>query len=357
VQSRYLLSNGPKPSPNPASSSLPVSAGGHQGALCCGQPGHTQGMPRRRWRCLGVRSDVRRGHSGWRLHHSSGALWETGLLPCSPPSRPRRYLEPAPNACSSASSAQSTELGGVPRVTEPCIVLGCSAGSGVQVHDASTAASTQRLLASVGAGAVLAVLPDPVTCFAQSRFRQQQDFAPRAGASLVLVDWSHAGGRRVGRLWAMDAYRSGTRVFQEGALVAREQVLGQARALHSCAAIRPTCLCRILDDTVTNRTGLLLSVARARHCRVLRHCRRCQASTECHGTPHSTLLCCCAGGPGLRGSLSSGPLGAPLSAHWDGVHCMGFLLLVGYVGPVPATWRCHFAPRHLSQAALWVALS
>lgn len=73
-------------------------------------------------------------------------------------------------------------------------------------------------------GALLAVLPDPVTCFAGARYSQRQSFLLAPGASLVLVDWLTCGRRALGEAWALASYESSNRVFWGERLVALEQV-------------------------------------------------------------------------------------------------------------------------------------
>eukprot|EP00953_Heterococcus_sp_UTEX-ZZ885_P004790 3070-Heterococcus_DN1.PRE.8 len=52
---------------------------------------------------------------------------------------------------------------------------------------------SQTLLCSVASGALLALLPDPVTCFRDASYRQTQVFNLEAGASLILCDWCTSG--------------------------------------------------------------------------------------------------------------------------------------------------------------------
>jgi urease accessory protein len=60
--------------------------------------------------------------------------------------------------------------------------------------DAKTSRDTvQALAARVGAGSLLAVLPDPVQSFRDSRFRNRQRIELAPTASLALVDWVVAG--------------------------------------------------------------------------------------------------------------------------------------------------------------------
>lgn len=84
--------------------------------------------------------------------------------------------------------------------------------------------SQQMLSVSVAQGAFLAVLPDPVTCFSQARYLQQQTFCVARGGNLVLVDWLTCGRRALGETWALASYQSSNRLFWGGSLVALEQL-------------------------------------------------------------------------------------------------------------------------------------
>jgi urease accessory protein len=68
--------------------------------------------------------------------------------------------------------------------------------------------SRQTLSATVAAGALLAVVPDPVVCFADSDFTQTQRYELHADASLVMVDWMTSGRRAAGERWAFSRYES-----------------------------------------------------------------------------------------------------------------------------------------------------
>jgi urease accessory protein len=88
------------------------------------------------------------------------------------------------------------------------------------VHGCASETSAQ-----VAAGALLALVPDPTTCFAGARFRSRcaVDLAP--GAALVLVDTLCAGRISRGERWAFESYASSLRVAQGGAVVLDETVL------------------------------------------------------------------------------------------------------------------------------------
>jgi urease accessory protein len=68
--------------------------------------------------------------------------------------------------------------------------------------------ATQRLGAAVGEGALLALLPDPVSPFAGSSYEQVQRFELARDASLVILDAVTAGRAARGERWAFDRYRS-----------------------------------------------------------------------------------------------------------------------------------------------------
>ena len=68
--------------------------------------------------------------------------------------------------------------------------------------------SRQSLQASVEADALLAVVPDPVVCFASADFTQTQRYELHADASLVMVDWITSGRHAAGERWAFSRYES-----------------------------------------------------------------------------------------------------------------------------------------------------
>lgn len=68
--------------------------------------------------------------------------------------------------------------------------------------------SGQSLNATVDAGALLAVVPDPVVCFADADFSQTQRYDLHADASLVMVDWITSGRHASGERWAFSRYES-----------------------------------------------------------------------------------------------------------------------------------------------------
>lgn len=98
--------------------------------------------------------------------------------------------------------------------------------------DGDSRVSAQLLTAQVEADSLLAIVPDPVVCFAGSRFAQQQDIHLQAGASLLLIDWLSAGRHASGERWAFDSYLSRIAVWQDGRKIVHEALrLGGAADL------------------------------------------------------------------------------------------------------------------------------
>ena len=90
--------------------------------------------------------------------------------------------------------------------------------------------------ARIGAGAFLMLAPDPVVCYAGSRYRQSQRLAVDAAGGLVLVDWVTSGRRHAGERWQFDEYDASTHVHVGGTLVVQDRLL--LRASHGDLASR-----------------------------------------------------------------------------------------------------------------------
>ncbi len=74
----------------------------------------------------------------------------------------------------------------------------------------------QVLTAEIQAGGWLVQAPDPLACFADSSFEQEQEFALDTAANLALVDWVTAGRRAMGERWAARKYASRIRIQRAG---------------------------------------------------------------------------------------------------------------------------------------------
>ena len=85
--------------------------------------------------------------------------------------------------------------------------------------------SSQTLRAKLEANASLVILPDPLVCFADSKFSQVQRFDLEDKASLLLVDTILAGRGDSGERWLFKQLKNQMSVYREGKLLFFESVL------------------------------------------------------------------------------------------------------------------------------------
>ncbi|RAL49848.1 hypothetical protein DM860_002139 [Cuscuta australis] len=76
--------------------------------------------------------------------------------------------------------------------------------------------SEQLLEARVGSSSLLAVIPDPVTCFCTAKYSQRQVFRISPDSNLVLVDWITSGRHERGEKWDFDLYKSTNNIYLDG---------------------------------------------------------------------------------------------------------------------------------------------
>lgn len=138
---------------------------------------------------------------------------------------PLKILNPK-NADASAWAYLATYGGGL--LGGDTLAIGVEVEAGARALVATQASTkvyrsgrdaSQRLHARADDDSLLVLLPDPVTCFAGSRYTQAQDVRMSGMASLVLVDWLTAGRIGSGERWAFDEYRSHLRIWRDGRLV------------------------------------------------------------------------------------------------------------------------------------------
>ncbi|HSI34868.1 MAG: urease accessory protein UreD [Phycisphaerae bacterium] len=136
----------------------------------------------------------------------------------------------APDAGGSAATVYASTLGGglvggdqididVTVADGAVAFLGTQSATKVYRASADGHGCAQRLAARVGAGAALVAWPDPLMCFADAVYEQEQRFEFAADGSLVLVDWQVAGRVARGERWAMRRYRSRNRLLIGGRAV------------------------------------------------------------------------------------------------------------------------------------------
>jgi urease accessory protein len=141
---------------------------------------------------------------------------------------PLRLLTPG-NHGRAAWIYTSSHGGGL--VDGDCIVLEIEIGEDAAAF-VSTQASTKiyrspcgtsaEMRARVATNGLLVVAPDPVVCFARSRYRQIQRFDLADRATLVLLDWISSGRHAAGERWAFDEYHGQIDVRLDGKLLVHD---------------------------------------------------------------------------------------------------------------------------------------
>jgi urease accessory protein len=101
-------------------------------------------------------------------------------------------------------------------------ILGTQAST--KIYRSEGARCTQKLLVTAANDSVIVSLPDPVVCFARSRFYQHQDFELAPNASLLVLDWFTSGRAACGERWAMHHYTSQTQVTVGGQPLFRDNL-------------------------------------------------------------------------------------------------------------------------------------
>jgi urease accessory protein len=172
------------------------------------------------------------------------------------------------DGCACVMATQGTNKVYKHLVARPCLASDAASDAATEAIEEGTATdatetlnskreTTQALAGRVGAGALLACLPDPTQAFRDARFRQTQRFLLHPTASLVSVDWLVSGraafrgggaggfvsargggvapgtdarlteGLERGERWCFGSYRADTEVFVE---LARDRLATSERA-------------------------------------------------------------------------------------------------------------------------------
>ncbi|XP_061364995.1 urease accessory protein D-like [Gastrolobium bilobum] len=100
-------------------------------------------------------------------------------------------------------------------VGDTCTMVLTTQGSTKVFKSVGSKCSEQTLEARVGSNALLAIIPDPVTCFSTARYYQKQVFSVFSDSNLVIVDWITSGRHESGEKWDFDLYRSTNNIFLE----------------------------------------------------------------------------------------------------------------------------------------------
>ncbi|MEM9252020.1 MAG: urease accessory protein UreD [Planctomycetota bacterium] len=104
-------------------------------------------------------------------------------------------------------------------------MLGTQASTKAYHADPSGTPATQRLDARVARDGRLALLPDPVVCFADAVYEQEQAIDVAADGGAVVLDWMTAGRVGSGERWAFSRYLSRTRVRLDGREIVHDALM------------------------------------------------------------------------------------------------------------------------------------
>ena len=89
------------------------------------------------------------------------------------------------------------------------------------------------LQARLAADSLLVLAPDPVQCFADSSYQQEQAFHLASGANLVLLDWFSAGRLARGERWQFERYASRNEIRRDGEIAFLDALELDAKAAAS----------------------------------------------------------------------------------------------------------------------------
>nr|XP_054767520.1 uncharacterized protein LOC129274797 [Lytechinus pictus] len=92
------------------------------------------------------------------------------------------------------------------RIKDQCCAMITTQASTKVYHSEDEQVSVQILEGIAESGSTLAVLQDPVTCFAKARYKQKQSFDVSEDSNLILMDWLTAGRIARGECWNFTRY-------------------------------------------------------------------------------------------------------------------------------------------------------
>ncbi|KAH1189896.1 Urease accessory protein D [Glycine max] len=120
-------------------------------------------------------------------------------------------------------------------VGDTCTMVLTTQGSTKVYKSVGSKCSQQILEARVGSNALLAIIPDPVTCFSTARYCQKQVFCVLPDSNLVMVDWITSGRHESGEKWDFDLYRSSNNIFlEDGQPLFLDTAAGSTNYLYYC---------------------------------------------------------------------------------------------------------------------------
>jgi urease accessory protein len=103
-----------------------------------------------------------------------------------------------------------------------CLSLLTQASTKVFKRTAKDKFAKQILTAILEPNSFLCLLPEPVTCFKNSAYGQEQRFYLDSSSSLVVLDWITSGRTMNGEVWEFDCFTSHNRIYLDNELLVRD---------------------------------------------------------------------------------------------------------------------------------------
>ncbi|KAG5184469.1 urease accessory protein UreD [Tribonema minus] len=126
-----------------------------------------------------------------------------------------------------AITTQSTTKVYKQQKVAPIAVSASGSGNGASSKAEEPPWCGQTMYCTISTGALLALVPDPVTCFKAANYRQVQEFRVAAGGSLVLCDWLTSGRMERGEVWDFERFESHNAIYVDDSLVVLDPLVLQ----------------------------------------------------------------------------------------------------------------------------------
>jgi urease accessory protein len=128
---------------------------------------------------------------------------------------------------------------------------------------------SHRLSATLEAGSLFVLAPEPIQAFADSAYTQRQEFHLHPSAGLVLVDWFCSGRAARGERWTFTSLQSRNEIF-----LGRERILldsllldsaqGPLQSRHRMGRFNCLALVAVIGDSLAPQAARLLAEVAAR---------------------------------------------------------------------------------------------
>lgn len=109
-------------------------------------------------------------------------------------------------------------------VKEKCSVLWTTQSFTKIYSCKKSKACKQDIICTIHFEGLLCILPDPVVCFKDAKYKQYQEINVNCNGNLVLLDWFTSGRKAHGEHWDFENYQSTTIIKMDGKIILKESV-------------------------------------------------------------------------------------------------------------------------------------